>query len=98
MSFMYEIDEYTLATIGGFKPLFLVMHQVIRKTLPPMEGDSSRVQVKKKSSMCLTSFFQEILNVAVSNNRSCAYAPYVMKMIEKGTKKTFVKNVEHTKL
>jgi hypothetical protein len=36
--------------------------------------------------------------VAVSNNRSCAYAPYIMKMIEKVSKKTFVKNVEHTKL
>jgi hypothetical protein len=36
--------------------------------------------------------------VAVSNNRSCAYAPYIMKMIEKFSKKTFVKNVEHTKL
>jgi hypothetical protein len=27
--------------------------------------------------------FQEIWNVVVSNNRSCAYAPYIMKMIEK---------------
>jgi hypothetical protein len=36
--------------------------------------------------------------VIVSNNRSCAYAPYIMKMIEKVNKKTFVKNVEHTKL
>jgi hypothetical protein len=36
--------------------------------------------------------------VIVSNNRSCAYAPYIMKMIEKVSKTTFVKNVEHTKL
>jgi hypothetical protein len=36
--------------------------------------------------------------VPVSNNRSCAYAPYIMKMIEKVSKKIFVKNVEHTKL
>jgi hypothetical protein len=42
--------------------------------------------------------FQEIWNVAVSNNWSCAYAPYIMKMIEKVSKKTFVKNIEHTKL
>jgi hypothetical protein len=36
--------------------------------------------------------------VAVCNNRSCAYAPDIMKMIENVSKKTFVKNVEHTKL
>jgi hypothetical protein len=42
--------------------------------------------------------FQEIWNVVVSNNRSCAYAPYIMEMIERVSQKTFVKNVEHTKL
>jgi hypothetical protein len=42
--------------------------------------------------------FQEIWNVDISNNRSCAYEPYIMKMIEKVKKKTFVKNVKHTKL
>jgi hypothetical protein len=36
--------------------------------------------------------------VVVSNNWSCACAPYIIKMIEKVSKKTFVKNVEHTKL
>jgi hypothetical protein len=36
--------------------------------------------------------------VAVSNNQSCAYAPYIIKIIEKVCKKTFVKSVEHTKL
>jgi hypothetical protein len=41
--------------------------------------------------------FQEIWNVAITSKQSCAYAPYIMKMIEKVSKKTFVKNVEHTK-
>jgi hypothetical protein len=36
--------------------------------------------------------------VAISNNWPCAYAPYIMKMIEKVSKRTFVKSVEHTKL
>jgi hypothetical protein len=62
--------------------------------LSPREGDS----VKKKCSMYSTSFFQEIWNVVVSINWSCAYAPYIMKMVERVSKKTFVKNVEHTKL
>jgi hypothetical protein len=42
--------------------------------------------------------FQEISSVADSNNWLCAYAPYIMKIIEKVSNKTFMKNVEHTKL
>jgi hypothetical protein len=42
--------------------------------------------------------FQEIWNVAVSDNWSCAYEHYIIKTIEKVSKKTFVKNIEHTKL
>jgi hypothetical protein len=42
--------------------------------------------------------FQEIWSVADSNNWLCAYAPYIMKIIEKVSNKTFMKNVEHTKL
>jgi hypothetical protein len=42
--------------------------------------------------------FSGNLKCDISNNRLCAYAPYIMKMIEKISKKTFVNNVEHTKL
>jgi hypothetical protein len=42
MSFMYEKDYYKLSKVEGFKPFF-VLHQLLRKTLPPREGDSSRV-------------------------------------------------------
>jgi hypothetical protein len=76
--------------------------------LSPREGDSSRVPQYERKILCAINekqrfnvfdfIFQEIWNVVVSNNRSCAYAPYIMKMIEKVNKKTFVKNVEHTKL
>jgi hypothetical protein len=76
--------------------------------LSPREGDSSRVPQYERNIIHAISeeemfnvfnfIFQEIYNVAVSNNWSCAYAPYIMKMIEKVSKKTFVKNVEHTKL
>jgi hypothetical protein len=76
--------------------------------LSPREGDSSRVPQYERNILHAISdierlivfdfIFQEIWSVAVSNNWSCAYAPYIMKMIEKVSKKTFVKNVEHTKL
>jgi hypothetical protein len=85
-----------------------VLHWLLWKTLSPREGDLSRVSQYERNILHASSederfnvsdfIFQEILNVVVSNNRSCAYAPYIMKMIEKVSKKTFVKNVEHTKL
>jgi hypothetical protein len=76
--------------------------------LSPREGDSYRAPyyernilhaISEKERFNVFNFiFQKIWNVVVSNNRSCAYAPCIMKMIEKVSKKTFVKNVEHTKL
>jgi hypothetical protein len=105
---MYEKDEYKLSKVEGFKSFFLVLHQLIQKTLAPREGDSYRVYryeriilhaISEEERFNVFDFiFQKIWNVVVSNNRSCAYAPYIMKMIEKVSKKTFVKNVEHTKL
>jgi hypothetical protein len=107
MCFMYEKDEYKLPKVEDFKPFFM-MHRLLRKTLSPREGDSSRVPQYERNILHVISekemfnvfdfIFQEIWNVAVSNNRSCAYAPYIMKMIEKVSKKIFVKNIEHTKL
>jgi hypothetical protein len=42
MRFMYEKDEYKLSKVEYFKPFF-VLHWLLRKTLSPREGDSSRV-------------------------------------------------------
>jgi hypothetical protein len=108
MHFMYEKDEYKLSKLEGFKPFFLVLHRILQNTLSPREGDSSSVPQYERNILHAISeegrfnvfdfIFQEIWNVVVSNNRLCDYAPYIMKMIEKVSKKTFVKNVEHTKL
>jgi hypothetical protein len=43
MRFMYEKDEYKLSKVEGFKLFFFVLYQLLRKTLSPSEGDSSRV-------------------------------------------------------
>jgi hypothetical protein len=104
---MYEKVEYKLSKVEGLKP-FIVLHRLLRKTLSPWEGDSYRVPQYERDILHAVSaeerfnlfdfIFQEIWNVAVSNNRSCVYAPYIMKMIEKISKKTFAKNGEHTKL
>jgi hypothetical protein len=87
---------------------FFVLQRLLWKSLSLREGDSSRVHQYERNILHAISeekrfnvfdfIFQEIWNVAVSNNRSCSYAPYIMKIIEKVSNKTFVKNVEHTKL
>jgi hypothetical protein len=87
---------------------FFMLHRFLWKTLSPREGNSSRVPQYERNILYTISeeemfnvfdfIFQEIWSVAVSNDRSCTYAPYIMKMIEKVSKKTFMKNVQHTKL
>jgi hypothetical protein len=43
MASMYETSDLNAPTITNFKPEMIVLHRVIRKTLAPREGDSSRV-------------------------------------------------------
>jgi hypothetical protein len=53
---------------------------------------------KKTKFNAFDFIIQEMWNIAISNNRSCAYAPYILALIEIVSKRTFVKNVEHTPL
>jgi hypothetical protein len=106
MASMYETSNFQAPTITNFKPELIVLLQVIRKTLAPREGDSNRVpQLERnflKAIIENTKFnvfdfiLEEIWNIAISNNRSCAYAPYIMALIKTVSKQTFVKDVEHT--
>jgi hypothetical protein len=108
MASMYETPDFNAPTITHFKPEMIVLHRVIRKTLAPREGDSSRVPqfernllktISEKTKFNAFNFIlQEIWNIAISNIRSCAYAPYIMALIETVSKRTFVKDVEHTPL
>jgi hypothetical protein len=105
---MYESSDFTTPTITNFKLEMIVLHLVIRKTLAPREGDSSRVPqfeqnllkaITKKTKFNAFDFIiQEMWNVSISNTRSCAYAPYILVLIEAVSKRTFVKDVEHTPL
>jgi hypothetical protein len=92
MASMYETSNFHALTITNFKLDLIVLHRVIRKTLAPKHGDSSRVPqfernlfkaITKKTKFNVFDFIlQEIWNIAISNNRSCAYAPYIMALIE----------------
>jgi hypothetical protein len=64
---MYENSDFNASTITNFKPEMIVLHRVIRKTLAPREGDSSRMTLRicsrpsprRPSSMLLTSLFKK---------------------------------------
>jgi hypothetical protein len=108
MAPMYETSSLQAPTITNFKPELILLHWVIRKTLAPREGDSSKVPqfernllkpITEKTKFNAFDFIlKEIWNIAIFNNRSCAYAPYIMALIEVVSKGTFVKDVEHTPL
>jgi hypothetical protein len=108
MAPLYETSDFNVPTITNFKPEMIVLHRVIRKTLTPREGDSSRVPqiernllkaISKKTKFNPFDFIiQEMWNIAIFNNHSCAYAPYIMALVEAVSKRTFVKDVEHISL
>jgi hypothetical protein len=108
MPSMYETSNFQARTITNFKSELIVLHQVIRKTLAPREDDSSRVPqfenkflkaITKKTKFNAFDFIlQEMWDMAISNTHSCAYASYIMALIEAVSKRTFVKDVEHIPL
>jgi hypothetical protein len=108
MASMYESSEFNAPTITNLKSEMIVLHRVIRKTLAPREGDSSRVPQFERNllkAICETTkfnafdfIFQEMCNIAISNNRVYAYAPYIMALVEAMSKRTFVKDMEHIPL
>jgi hypothetical protein len=63
------------------------------KTIPDSNSILAKSMTHHNQTKELTTWF-----LTVSNNQSCAYAPYIMKMIEKVSKQIFVKNIVHTKL
>jgi hypothetical protein len=101
MASMYKTSSFNAPTITNIKPEMIVLHRVIWKTLAPKEGDSSRVpQFERNLLKAITEktkfnafdfIIQEMSNIAISNNHSCA-------MIEAVSKRTFVKDVEHIPL
>jgi hypothetical protein len=108
MASIYETPDFNAPTITNFKPEMIVLHRVIRKTLAPREGDSSMVPqfernllkaISKKTKFNAFDFIlQGMWNIVISNTRSCAYAPYIMALVEAVFKRTFGKDEEHIPL
>jgi hypothetical protein len=76
---MYECPDFNAPTITNFKPEVVVVHKVIKKTLAPREGDSSRVPQFERNLLKAISertkfnafdfIIQEMWNIAISNIR-----------------------------
>jgi hypothetical protein len=76
---MYEYPDFNAPTITNFKPEMVVVHRVVKKTLAPREGDSSRVPqfernllkaISKRTKFNAFDFIiQEMWNIAISNIR-----------------------------
>jgi hypothetical protein len=78
--------------VEGLLPQFLVLHQIMRKTLAPMIGYSEAIPAYERNLldalMKLVRFnvfeyiVDEIWNIATDPLRSCSFAPYIQFMIE----------------
>jgi hypothetical protein len=101
---------------GGFQPLkvegllphFLVLHQMMRKTLAPRIGYSEVIPAYERNLldalMKLVHFdifeciMDEIWNIATNPLRSCGFAPYIQFMIKSVVQENFYKDVRHDSL
>ena len=89
-------------------PDVLLLHRMLRVTLIPKIGDATAMAgyernlidaIRKDAHFNVFDFIiQEIWNIVITPNRACAYAPYIMSMIEHVSKRTFVKDVVHQDL
>ncbi|KAK3118829.1 hypothetical protein QOZ80_9BG0708810 [Eleusine coracana subsp. coracana] len=109
MKYMYvNEDDCNPPYAAGFKPFYNVLHRMVRVSIAPMGGNVDHVPSFEKDlldwiggSMKFNVFdfiYSEMWHMAITASRGCAYAPFIMFMIEKVTKKTFKKECEHKSL
>jgi hypothetical protein len=106
---MYLLGSAASApTITGISPDVILLHQMLRVTLAPRIVDASSIPsyernfidaIKKQESFNIFDYIlQEIWSVAVTPSRECAYAPFIMSIIDHLSGLTFVKDVRHSDL
>jgi len=110
LEFMYNPHEdVTLGSIKGLLPSYFCLNRLFRKTLAPKEGDAASIMSTTRNLLARMDssarpfnvfdfIWEEIRFTSLNPSRSCGYAPYLMYMIEKVTKKNFVKEVKHEPL
>jgi hypothetical protein len=109
MSPMYVQDGgFQLPKDEGLLPHFLVLHQMMRRTLAPRIGYSEAIPAYERNLLdalmkpvCFDIFeyiVDEKWNIATNPLRSCGFAPYIQFMIESVAQEKFYKDVRHDSL
>jgi hypothetical protein len=94
--------------VEGLLPHFLVLHQMMRKTLALRIGYSEAIPAYERNLLdaliklvrfdIFKYIVDEIWNIATNPLRSCGFAPYIQFMIENVAQKKFYKDVRHESL
>jgi hypothetical protein len=94
--------------VEGLLPHFLVLHQMMRRTLTPRTGYSEVIPTYERNLLdalmkpMLFDVFEyivyEIWNIATNPLRSYGFAPYIQFMIESVAQEKFYKDVRHDSL
>jgi hypothetical protein len=109
MTPMYVHDSgFQPPKVEGLLPHFLVLHQIMRKTLAPRIDYSEDIPAYERNLldalMKLVRFnvfeysVDEIWSIATNPLRSCSFAPYIQFTIESVTQEKFYKDVRHESL
>jgi hypothetical protein len=109
MTPMYIQDGgFQLPKVEGLCPHFLVLHQMMRKTLAPRIGYSKAIPAYERKLLnalmkpvhfdVFDYIVDEIWNIATNPLRSYGFAPYIQLMIESIAQETFYMDVCHDSL
>jgi hypothetical protein len=94
--------------VEGLLPHFLVLHQMMRRTLAPKIGYSDAIPTYERNLLdtlmksvrfdVFDYIVDEIWNIATNPLRSCVFASYIQFMIEFVAQEKFYKDVRHDSL
>jgi hypothetical protein len=94
--------------VEGLLPHFLVLHQIMRRTLAPRIGYSKAIPAYERNLLdalmksvrfdVFEYIVDEIWNITTNPLRSCGFAPYIQFMIESMAQEKFYKDVRHDPL
>jgi hypothetical protein len=107
LAFMYlNHGKVELGKLTGMRPFYKCLNSLFLLTLAPKSGDATSVQSISRNLLAAMSndhapfsvayfLWEEIIFTSKSPIKSCGYAPYIMFLIERVTKKTFIKEIKH---
>ena len=107
IGFMYlNHGRVEFGKLTGMRPFYRCLNSLFRLTLAPKSGDATTVQSISRNLLAAMSndhapfsvahfLWEEIVFTSKSPIKSCGYAPYLMFIIERISKKTFVKEIKH---